>query len=198
MTGHNYTYPLLAKILHAGIATFGIAAFLTGENAEGGANSFAYLMHAYLGLSLAAFILLRVIRGAVGSGPLSFSGWSPVSSRQWQLAWEDICSLIRFKVPVRGMHEGIAGLTQAFGLIIFAWMAVTGTGLFLLRGGPESELFEFLEEFHEVGEMLIPLYLLLHVGSVLVHSFAGSPIWQKMWKFRTNTRMEQADRPSKT
>jgi ABC-type uncharacterized transport system YnjBCD permease subunit len=55
-----------------------------------------------------------------------------------------------------------------------------------MGGGPESELFEIIEELHEVGEVLIPVYLALHVGSVVVHSLAGHPIWQRMWKFGAN------------
>ena len=99
---------------------------------------------------------------------------------------QDVRSLIQLRVPERGMHEGLAGLTQAFGLILFFWMGLTGTGLFLLGDNTKVTLFEVLEEFHEIGESLIPLYLALHVGSVLVHSVAGKPIWQRMWKFRTN------------
>ncbi len=193
MANQNYSYPLYAKILHFGMAGFGIAAFLTGELAEDGFNSLGYLLHAYLGLSLATFVLLRVLRGLIGSGPLRFSDWSPISRHQWELALQDIGSLLRFRVPERGMHEGLAGLTQAFGIAIFAWMGATGTGLFLLGGGPESGLFEVVEEAHEVGEALIPLYLALHVGSVLLHSLAGRPIWQKMWTFGRKDRLQQAD-----
>lgn len=188
MNDTNYSYPLYAKILHLGLAGFGILAFSTGEFAEDGSGSLGYLVHAYLGLSLAAFVLLRVLRGLAGPGPLRFSGWSPFSRRQWQLAADDIRSLWRLKVPERGMHEGLAGLTQALGLIIFAFMGLTGTAMFFLANGAESVLFEGVEEVHELGEALIPLYLTLHVGSVLVHSMAGHPIWQRMWKFRRNGR----------
>lgn len=184
MEKENYSYPLYAKIMHLGMAGFGIAAFATAELAENGSNSLGYLLHAYLGLSLASFVLLRVIRGVVGSGPLRFSGWSPFSRRQWTLASQDLRSLLQFKVPDRGMHEGLAGLTQAFGLLIFGWMALTGTGLFFLFDGPENALLEVVEEVHEIGEALIPLYLTLHVGSVILHSMAGNPIWKRMWKFR--------------
>jgi cytochrome b561 len=187
MEKHDYSYPLYAKIMHLGMAGFGITAYLTGENAENGIESTGYLLHAYLGLSLAAFILLRVIRGFAGSGPMRFAQWSPFSRQQWILALQDLRTLLMFRVPERGMHEGLAGLTQAFGLIVFGWMAVTGTGLFLLGGGQESGLFEFVEEVHEVGETLIPLYLALHVGSVILHSIAGSPVWQRMWKFGTSS-----------
>lgn len=183
MSNENYSYPLLARILHAGMAAFGITAFLTGEWAEGGQNSLGYLLHAYLGLSLATFVLLRGLRGFAGAGPMRFSGWSPFSRRQWVLAKQDLMTLLRFRVPNRGMHAGLAGLTQAFGLVLFGWMGATGTGLFLLGGGPERGLLAAVEEMHEVGEALIPLYLALHVGSVLVHSLAGSPIWQRMWAF---------------
>jgi cytochrome b561 len=186
MADHDYTFPLSAKILHSGMAIFGITAYLTAEVAEDGFGSTGYYLHAYLGLSLTAFILLRIFRGFTGPEPMRFSGWSPLSSRQWSLALRDVRSLIQLRVPERGMHEGLAGLTQAFGIIIFCWMGVTGTGLFLLGDKPGVTLFEIVEEFHEIGESLIPLYLALHVGSVLVHSVAGKPIWQRMWKFRSN------------
>jgi len=182
----DYSYPLPARILHLGLAGFGIAAFSTGEFAEYGGNSPGYLLHAYLGLSLAAFIILRIGSGVAGRGVLRFSGWSPLSGRQWALARQDLRSLLRFEVPDRGMHLGLAGLTQAFGLLLFGWMALTGTGLYFLIDGPETGLLEAIEEVHEIGEALIPLYLTLHVGSVIVHTLAGNPIWKRMWTFRKN------------
>lgn len=193
MTHQDYSYPWYAKVLHLGMAGFGIAAFLTGELAEDGVNSLGYLLHAYLGLSLASFMLLRVLRGLLGSGPLRFSDWSPFSSGQWQMAVADMRSLVRLQVPERGMHEGLAGLTQAFGIAIFALMGATGTGLFLLGGGPESVFFEAVEEVHELGEALIPLYLALHVGSVLLHVLVGNPVWRRMWTFGDTSPLQQAD-----
>ena len=188
MAIHDYSYPGYAKIIHAGMAIFGITAFLTGEIAESGAGSTGYYIHAYLGLSVALFIIVRLIVGIGGSGAMRFSGWSPFSSAQWRLAVEDVRSLIQLKVPERGMHEGLSGITQAFGLMLFAWMSMTGIGLFILGSGPEDEFFEIMEEFHEIGEALIPLYLALHVGSVFVHSLAGKPIWHRMWRFRKSRR----------
>jgi len=184
MNEHKYSYPIYAKIIHLGIAVFGITAFLTGELAENGGASQGYLLHAYLGLSLAAFMLMRIFIGLTPFEALSFKGWSPFSRLQWRLALEDFRTLLRLGVPERDRHQGLAGLTQAFGLIIFAWMALTGTGLFMLGGGPESETFEFIEEVHEVGESLIPLYLALHVGAVILHTLSGNPIWKKMFNLR--------------
>jgi cytochrome b561 len=181
MSTHDYTYPRYAKLLHAGLALFGIAAWLTGELAEEGSGSGGYLLHAWLGLTLGAMFLARLVPGFAGTGPLSFSGWSPLSRRQWSLALQDLRALLKLRLPDRERHEGLAGVTQLFGLLLFGWMAVTGTGLFFLGGGAESDLFESLEELHAVGESLIPLYLALHVGAVLLHSLAGDPVWRRMF-----------------
>ena len=184
MATESNPFPLLAKILHGGIAIFGITAFLSGELAEDGMQTTGYYIHAYLGLSLALFIAVRIYRGFTAAAPLRFSGWSPFSIRQWSLSMQDVRDLLHLHVPERGIHEGLAGLTQAFGLILFSWMAFSGAGLFLLASKPEKQLFEVIEELHEVGESLIPLYLAFHVGSVVVHSVAGKPIWQRMWRLK--------------
>ncbi len=186
MSTHNYNYPMYAKILHLGLAGFGIAAFLTGELAEDGNNSFGYLLHAYLGLSLGAFMLSRLLFGFTSSGVIRFSSWSFFSRRQWATAFEDVRNLFRLRVPERGPHEGLAGLTQALGLIIFSVMALTGTWLFVLGGGAESSTFEVIEEIHELGEPLIPLYLALHIGAVILHTVAGKSIWKRMFSFSRN------------
>lgn len=88
------------------------------------------------------------------------------------------------------MHEGIAGLVQAVGLLAFGWMAITGTGLFIFGGELESDLIELVEELHEIGEGIIPLYLALHVGAVLAHSIAGKPVWKRMWAFKSQRSEE--------
>lgn len=195
MANHDYTFPLYAKILHSGMAIFGITAYLSAELAEHGFGSSGYYLHAYLGLSLTAFTVMRIFRGFTGSGPMRFAGWSPFSPQQWALALQDARSLVQLRIPERGMHEGLAGITQAFGLILFSWMGLTGTGLFLLGDNTEATLFEIVEESHEIGESLIPLYLAIHVGSVLLHSVAGKPIWQRMWKFSTANSQNRSTTP---
>jgi len=177
----GYAYPPAAKIIHLGMAAFGIAAYATSELTD---DAWGYLLHAYLGLSLAGFMAARIIGGLSGRPALGFSGWSPFSRRQWSLVLDDVRRLIRLDVPERGMHEGLAGVTQAAGIALFAWMGATGTGMFLIDEGAYHDVYEALEELHEVGETLIPLYLLLHVGSVVVHALAGHPIWRRMWTLR--------------
>ena len=184
MNKYSYSYPTYAKVIHFGIAAFGIAAFLTGELADDGNQSLGYLLHAYLGLSLAAFVLVRVLAGFTVSESLSFRGWAPFSRRQRSLAFEDFRTLLKLGIPERDRHQGLAGLVQALGLIIFAWMALSGTALYVLGGGIESEAFEFIEEVHEVGESLIPLYLALHLGAVALHALGRYPIWKKILPFK--------------
>jgi len=180
-SAHDYTYPTYAKIIHLGLAIFGVAAYLTAELAEDGNTSLGYLLHAYLGLSLATFIVIRIIIGAFSSSTLSFRGWSLFSRNQWKLALLDFRSLLKLQIPEHDHHQGLAGITQAFGLMLFSWMALTGTGLFILGTGGESELFELIEELHEIGETLIPLYLGLHVGAVILHTLSGNPTWKRMF-----------------
>ncbi len=179
----NYSFSMPAKLMHMGLAVFGITAYLTAEGAEHSDGGFGYQLHAYLGLTLMAFVLMRVIRGYTGSADMRFSSWSPFSRSQWLQAVGDVKNLLRFKLPEHGMHEGIAGLVQAFGLIIFAWMGATGTALYFINESTNGTLYELFEETHEVGESLIPLFLILHVGAVIAHTFTGNPVWKKMWSF---------------
>jgi hypothetical protein len=65
-------------------------------------------------------------------------------------------------------------------------MSFTGTTLFILGSGVERDVFEFVEEIHEVGESLIPLFLALHVGAVLLHTLCGEAIWKKMFNFKSS------------
>ena len=182
----QYYYPSYVKVIHLGMAFFGIFAFLTGEFAEDGITSNGYLLHSYLGLSLASIMLIRIVIGFTRFKTLSFKEWFPFSKYQWQCAIEDFRTLLTLKIPVRRNHEGLAGLTQAFGLLIFIWMSVTGTVLFMLGSGSESYILEYVEEVHEVGESLIPIFLVLHVGAVTQHTLCGKPIWRKMFNHKSS------------
>lgn len=184
MSSTDYRYSIPAKITHMGLAIFGITAYLTAEAAEHSDDGFGYQLHAYLGLTLMAFVLLRVIRGITGAADMRFSSWSPFSRAQWAQAINDVKNLLQLKMPERGMHEGLAGLVQTFGLIIFAWMGATGTALYFINESSNGTLYEIFEETHEVGESLIPLFLLLHVGAVIAHTLMGKPNWKKVWSFK--------------
>ncbi len=177
---NSETFNRRSQLLHWGLALFGIAAWLTGENADDGFNTNGFLLHLYLGLAVLVFILTRFGAGLLSNGKLSFKGWTYFNRAQWRLAAQDIGQLFRFKLPKREIHQGLAGLVQFSGLLLFLWMAISGTAIFLLQNSTGSALFEAIEEGHEVGEALIPLFLILHVGAVIVHSLAGDHVWKSM------------------
>ncbi len=183
MNATDYRYSLPAKIIHMGLAVFGIISYLTAEGAEHSDGGIGYQLHAYLGLTLMAFIILRILHAYTGPAEMRLSSLSPFSKLQWIQAVEDVKNLLQLKMPERGMHEGIAGLVQAFGLLIFGWMGATGTALYFINESTHGTLYEIFEETHEVGESLIPLFLILHVGAVIVHTLTGKPNWKKMWSF---------------
>ena len=182
MNDTNNVYPRTTRLVHMGLAIFGIAAYLTAEAAENGSNSLGYLLHAYLGMTLSFFIILRILQGYTGAAEARFSNWSPFSKRQAGIAIEDLKGLARFKIPERDLHEGIAGMVQAFGLVVFAWMSATGGVLFFIDERSNEGLFEIFEELHEVGEGLIPMFLVLHVGAVILHSLKGTGFLKRMWR----------------
>ena len=177
-------YPIALRLTHAGLAIFGLCAYLSGELAEETEHGLTvgYWLHAYLGLTLTVFLISHII-GRLASVGRTKSGGLAGSGSYYASLREDIGQLIQFKLPVREDHGGLAGLVQVFGLLIFLWMSITGI-ILLYLGGPEvSDLAHSVAEAHEVGEQLIPIFLFLHIGAVILHSLAGHAIWQRMNPF---------------
>ncbi|MBT8078739.1 MAG: cytochrome b/b6 domain-containing protein [Gammaproteobacteria bacterium] len=183
MDGATRTYPVAARLIHASMAVLGVVAYISAEALGDGPESLGFLLHAYFGLSLMAVLLLRIWYGISGPANLRFSSWPLTSRPQLQSVRADIRGLLRFRMQAHEPHQGLAGIVQAFGLALFLWMAATGTAIYFFVEMPKHPLFKPLAQLHEAGDKLILLYLLLHVGSVVLHSLCGSPVWQRMWKF---------------
>ncbi len=174
----------VTRLLHLGLAAFGIAAWLTGDWAGGyqQAEHLGFDMHRWLGLVFSVVIALRLVHGVLGPRRIRFSQWLPYTPDRLRLAWQDILDLLHGRLPQRPSHEGLSGLVQAFGLAVFGWMAITGSLLFvLLEPGREADTLEWLLELHEVGEGLIPIYLAIHVAAVVVHALLGHDVWRRMF-----------------
>lgn len=97
-------------------------------------------------------------------------------------ALDDLKGLLTLRLPDRGPRQGLAGLWEAFGLLIFTWMATTGLFMFafLTPGSRARGIVHLVKELHELGEWLIPLFLGVHVAAVFLHALAGDHRWRKM------------------
>jgi cytochrome b len=174
----------LTIFLHAGIMVLGVLAWLTGEWAGDykKLHHWGFSVHKHLGIGLTFFLVLRIVYGFVGPPVARFADWAPYNLERLKLAWEDLLSLAKLKLPDRPPHQGLAGLVETFGLAVFAWMAATGTYMsyFLLPAQKAGGAVHVIKELHEAGEGLIPVFLAIHVGAVLLHALAGDHRWRKM------------------
>ncbi|MBL1432985.1 MAG: cytochrome b/b6 domain-containing protein [Gammaproteobacteria bacterium] len=176
-------YPLIIRSIHLGLIIFGISAFLTGEFAEDEAATLGYLAHTYLGLALTLFVVSRTAIGIVGPKPSRFATWFPFTRARFSVVLEDIKKIFKLELPVHDGHQGISALVHAFGILLFLWMGLTGTALYFIGDFEASMAGKFVAEIHEVGESLIPLFLVLHVGAVILHTVLGHPILKRMLSF---------------
>lgn len=180
----KYDLDVFTRIIHLGLMVSGILAWLASGWAEEyeHAKHLGFTVHKWLGMGLAFFVTLRLIYGVVGPANVRFKRWVPYNKAGLLLVWEDILTLLKFRLPERQSHQGLAGLVQSFGLLVFSWMAITGSFMFfnLQPGQKASGPLRFIMEIHGIGEGLIPAFLALHVGAVLLHALAGRHIWRKM------------------
>jgi len=170
-----------SRLIHLVMAVSGVAAVATGDFADDGVLGFR--VHSWLGIVFAVAIVLRILWGVVGPRKMRFATWVPRNRAQLQPAVEDVLGLFRLRLPQRPLHGGIAGVIQALGLAVFAWMAATGVPLFLLvePGVRPAGWVKILEELHEGGEGLVYAYLVLHVGAVILHAMMGDASWREMF-----------------
>lgn len=178
------------RFLHLGLAVFGIWAWLIGSGWIGaGAGDYDhpdhswYLQHRWVGITFSVFLLLRILWGFVGPASARFANWVPWTRTRFKAVIEDVQSLLHFRFPLRPTHVGIAGLVQALGLLVFLWIALSGlSNAFFITPGVKlaGHWPRFIKHYHEIGDVLIPLYLILHIGGAITHSLAGKQVWKKM------------------
>lgn len=176
-------YGIAFRYIHFSLIVFGLSSYFTGEWVEEYDN-FGFWIHSVLGISLTVTIVLRVIFGLSASTELNFIGWGRKIKNYRKTVFEDLKLLSGLKLPEREMHEGIAGVVQAFGLIIFLWMSITGSLLFFIELHFLNINEDLLEELHEAGEILVPVFLLLHIGAVVFHYIKGDNLLVKINPFK--------------
>ncbi len=174
-----------AILIHLGLVFLGIAAWLTGGLADDykRMEHHGFTLHAWIGMGLAGFIFLRFLLGVFGTRDLRFSQWVPYTRERLLHVWEDAVGLLRFQLPERPAHRGLAGLVQLFGLLVFLLMSLSGTFLFLsLEPGQKARgLAHAVKELHEAGQFLIPFFLSMHAGAVILHALRGRHLWRRMF-----------------
>ena len=177
-------FDVFTRVIHLGMMIFGVLAWMVGDWAGDyeHAKHLGYTVHSWLGMGLALFVSLRLLYGLTGPKAIRFSHWVPHTKSRLILVWEDILTLLRLRLPDRPAHKGLAGLVQTFGLLTFSWVALTGCLIFffLKPGAETSGMVHYIKEVHEIGEGLIPMYLGLHVGAVILHALTGRHLWRKM------------------
>ncbi|MDD3581087.1 MAG: cytochrome b/b6 domain-containing protein [Desulfobacca sp.] len=181
----------LTIILHAGLMVFGVLAWFTGEWA-GDYKKMVHLgftVHKWLGMGTALFIGARLFHGLYGPDQARFAHWVPYTWERLQLVCEDLRTLLTLKLPNRSPHQGLAGLWEAFGLVIFTWMTTTGFCMFffLAPGQKARGLMHLVKELHEFGGSLVPIFLAIHVAAVILHALTGDHRWRKMFGFSSDS-----------
>lgn len=172
------------RLLHLGLAVFGVWAWWIGDRAGDyrRIDHSGYTQHMWIGIAFTAFLLARIVWGVVGPESARFVNWVPWNAARFHTVIEDLRALLRFRVPDRPSHLGLAGLVQALGLLAFLWLGASGVllALTITPGTVVTGWVHTIKELHEIGKVLVPVYLILHVGAVVLHAVAGKPIWKKM------------------
>jgi len=173
----------IARVIHLGLTLFGISAWTTGFLADDykRVEHLGFSIHGWLGVAFTFFLILRIGYGFCGPDDYKFSKWVPYTKDRLRAVLEDLSMLLKFKLPERPMHVGLSGLVQTFGLGAFAWMALTGSLMFfyLMPGHKARGVLHTIKEMHEAIIWLIPIYLGIHVGAVLLHALAGDHRWRR-------------------
>lgn len=172
-------------IIHLGIMVLGIAAWLTGEGADDykKIEHSGFTLHSWIGIGLTTLVLIRLLLGLFGPSSMRFSQWMPYTAERLRLAGDDLRGLLRLRLPDRQSHEGLAGVVQTFGLLVFLLMSATGGLMFFLMepGQKARGLVHDIKEIHEIGGPLILLFLSLHAGAVVLHTLTGKPVWRRLF-----------------
>jgi cytochrome b len=145
----------LVRLFHWSLLALVLAAFATGDEAEGA--------HIAIGYAIVMLLALRIIWGFIGPRTARFSDFVKTPSQVRKFLGESL----------RGTAPRSLGHNPAGGFMILAMLgllgAISATGYFLTTEAPGSHAMNALHE--AIAYALIPLAA-LHVGGVLLSSLA--------------------------
>jgi len=173
------------RLWHVVMIALVIAALITSEGADDYQTSAAagFILHGKVGLSVLAALCGYFLYAMLGPQGARLTTWFPFTPNRLRQTKADLAVFLRFQLPEHKRRQGLAGLVEFFGLIVFSWLAATGTlmYLFMERGAKAQGFMHAVKEAHEVGTALIWVYLALHVGAVIAHAVTGHQVWQEMF-----------------
>ena len=178
-------YPATLRLIHLALAILCLAAWGTGQFADDykRADHLGFSIHEIVGIGFTTALAIRILIGLSGPARGRFSTWFPFARENLRLVIDDLKGLVQLRFPEREPHQGLAGLVQFLGLLAFALIASTGTliAIYLEPGTRATGWLHSAKEIHEAAQVLIPIYLGLHVGGALVHALLGQHLWREMF-----------------
>jgi cytochrome b len=184
MTSQDVKLDVPTRVLHLGLAIFGVWAWWIGEDAGDyhKPDHSRFTLHMYVGLTFTAFLTARLLYGFFGPRWLRFSTWVPYTRARLAEVGADLRTLARFRMPEPVTHHGLNAAVQSLGLLLFTWQGISGVlmAILIVPGEKATGWLHALKEVHQQGSIWIPTYLALHVGAVLLHAITGKQIWRKM------------------
>ena len=186
------TVPLdrITRFLHLGLAVFGVWAWVIGSGWIGAGaadyelpDHFWYTQHMWVGITFSAFLFARIVWGVIGPANARFANWVPWTGARFKFVIDDVRTLLHFQIPDRPVHVGLSGFVEALGLLAFLWLALSGlSNAITITAGVKltAALPHFIKHWHQIGNVLVPVYLGLHVGATILHSLVGKQVWKKM------------------
>ncbi len=173
------------RLWHLTMIALAVAALATGDGADDykRIEHAGFLLHGKVGLTVFAALCCYFLYGLLGPQGSRLTTWFPLTPSRLKQTGRDIAVLLRFKLPEHKRRQGLAGLVEFFGLMVFSWLAATGTLMyvFMERGAKAHGPMHTIKEAHEVGTALIWVYLALHVGAVIAHTLSGHQVWKEMF-----------------
>lgn len=178
-------YSASLRLVHLALATLCLVAWGTAQFAGDYKNAVhvGFSIHQIVGVGFTAALAIRLFIGLLGRDGGRFSTWFPFGRDNLRRVMDDLRNFARLRFPERAPHEGVAGVVQFLGLCAFLFIAVSGTvmAFYLAPGTRATGWLHGVKEVHEVAQLVIPVYLSLHVGGALLHSVLGQDLWREMF-----------------
>ncbi|WP_417910278.1 cytochrome b/b6 domain-containing protein [Candidatus Electronema sp. PJ] len=178
------------RFWHLAMIALVLMAVLTGDRADDykQIEHAGFLLHGTIGVTVFVALCFYFLYSFLGPQGSRLTTWFPLTLNRLKQTGKDLAVLSRFKLPEHKRRQGLAGLVEFFGLMAFSWLAVTGTLMFFFmeRGVKAQGIMHAVKEAHEIGTVLIPVYLVIHVGAVIAHSVTGHQVWKEMFFLEKN------------